>query len=128
MLSPGFTFKIQRILIIFLFCLGCSVVNQNESQTCSEHGMISFTYINIPCKECIYLIQDILDSNKSIFNYDITDNTVHDQIYVLLNYCYNHATTSPNIIEQDLIDNGFIINENLSRQKQIVLQDRCCNI
>tara|TARA_Y100001960_G_C14267490_1_gene630589 strand:+ start:163 stop:546 length:384 start_codon:yes stop_codon:yes gene_type:complete len=127
MLFLGFISRIQ-ILIILLFCLGCGTVTQNNSQTCENDGMINFTYINIPCKNCIYLIQDILDSNKAIFNYDITENNMNEQIYLLINYCYNQTIISPDIIEQELIDNGFVINEKLSEQKITILNDRCCNI
>jgi len=127
MLFLGFISRIQ-ILIILLFCLSCGTVTQNNSQTCENDGIINFTYINIPCKNCIYLIQDLLDSNQAIFNYDITENNFHNQIYLLINYCYNHAITSPDIIEQNLIDNGFVINGNLSEEKITLLQDRCCNI
>ena len=127
MLFLGFISRIQ-ILIILLFCLGCGTVTQNNSQTCENDGMINFTYINIPCKNCIYLIQDILDSNKAIFNYDITENNMNEQIYLLINYCYNQTIISPDIIEQELIDNGFVINDKLSEQKITILNDRCCNI
>ena len=127
MLFLGFISRIQ-ILIILLFCLSCGTVTQNNSQTCENDGIINFTYINIPCKNCIYLIQDLLDSNQAIFNYDITENNFHNQIYLLINYCYNHTITSPDIIEQNLIDNGFVINGNLSEEKITLLQDRCCNI
>ena len=127
MLFLGFISRIQ-ILIILLFCLSCGTVTQNNSQTCENDGMINFTYINIPCKNCIYLVQDLLNSNQAIFNYDITENNIHNQIYLLINYCYNNAITSPDIIEQNLIDNGFLINENLSEEKITFLQDRCCNI
>ena len=128
MLFLGFTFKMLKILIIFLFFSGCGKISQQNFQTCENDGMINFTYINIPCKNCIHLIQDLLDSNQAIFNYDITENNIHNQIYLLINYCYNHAITSPDIIEQNLIENGFVINENLSEEKIILLQDRCCNI
>ena len=127
MLFLGFISRIQ-ILIILLFCLSCGTVTQNNSQTCENDGMINFTYINIPCKNCIYLIQDILDSNKAIFNYDITENNMNEQIYLLINYCYNQTIISPDIIEQELIDNGFVINDKLSEQKINILNDRCCNI
>ena len=127
MLFLGFISRIQ-ILIILLFCLSCGTVTQNNSQTCENDGMINFTYINIPCKNCIYLVQDLLNSNQAIFNYDITENNIHNQIYLLINYCYNNAITSPDIIEQNLIDNGFVINENLSEEKITLLQERCCNI
>ena len=127
MLFLGFISRIQ-ILIILLFCLSCGTVTQNNSQTCENDGMINFTYINVPCKNCISLVQDLLDSNQAIFNYDITENNIHNQIYLLINYCYNNAITSPDIIEQNLIDNGFVINGNLSEEKITLLQDRCCNI
>ncbi len=117
-----------RVLIIFLLCTGCSSISQESFQTCENDGMINFTYINIPCKNCIYLIQDILDSNKAIFNYDITENNMNEQIYLLINYCYNQTIISPDIIEQELIDNGFVINDKLSEQKITILNDRCCNI
>ena len=84
MLFLGFISRIQ-ILIILLFCLSCGTVTQNNSQTCENDGMINFTYINIPCKNCIYLIQDLLDSNQAIFNYDITENNIHNQISKLEN-------------------------------------------
>ena len=128
MLFHGFIFKMLRVLIIFLLCTGCSSISQESFQTCENDGMINFTYINIPCKNCIYLIQDILDSNKAIFNYDITENNMNEQIYLLINYCYNQTIISPDIIEQELIDNGFVINDKLSEQKITILNDRCCNI
>ena len=53
---------------------------------------------------------------------------MNEQIYLLINYCYNQTIISPDIIEQELIDNGFVINENLSEQKITILNDRCCNI
>ena len=124
----GSIFNMLKKIIIFLFCIQCGTINQNQLKSCEDDGMINFTYINIPCKECIYFIQDIFNSNKAIFNYDITENSIHNQTYILINYCYNHTIISPDIIEQELIDNGFIINEKLTEEKTAILKDRCCNI
>ena len=128
MLFLGSIFNMLKKIIIFLFCIQCGTINQNQLKSCEDDGMINFTYINIPCKECVYFIQDLFNLNKAIFNYDITENNIHNQTYILINYCYNHTIISPDIIEQELIDNGFIINEKLTEEKTAILKDRCCNI
>ena len=73
MLFLGSIFNMLKKSIIFLFCIQCGTINQNQLKSCEDDGMINFTYINIPCKECVYFIQDLFNSNKAIFNYDITE-------------------------------------------------------
>ena len=89
--------------------------------------MIDFIYINIPCKGCIELIEDTLDSNQEIFSYDITENNVYEDIFLLINYCYNYNTTTSAIIEESVVDKGFSINGMIPEEQKIILENACCN-
>ena len=112
------------ILIIILLFIGCAPNNFQES-TCLNNGSIDFMYINIPCDECINLIENILKNNPHIFNYDITQNKKN---HIIINYCYDYKKISPQNIEKIFTDNSFPINKSMTDAQNKNLQDLCCKI
>ena len=113
--------------MIALLLLGCSQIPQISSKTtCESDGTIDFMYINVPCKKCIELIENILDSNQEIFSYDITENNIYDDIFILINYCYNYNTTSSTIIKESVVEKGFSINGVIPEEQKIILENTCC--
>ena len=115
----------QKYLMIVLFLLGCSQISQISSETTWEkEGIINFMYIKIPCEECINLIEEILSLNENVFSYDITKNNVNENIFVLINYCYNYNATSSTIIEESVVEKGFSINGMIPEEQKIILEER----
>lgn len=128
MLSLGYIFRMLKFLLLLLLLFGCSQIAQTTSRTtCQNDGTIDFMYINIPCKECIELIKDTLDANQEIFSYDITENNIYEDVFILINYCYNYNTMSSPIIEESITDKGFIISGVTSEEQKIILKNTCCN-
>ena len=53
------------ILILFLLFIGCSKINPTIKSSCSNSGNIHFMYVNVPCEECVIMIEEILDLMKN---------------------------------------------------------------
>ena len=79
-------------------------------------------YVNVPCEECIIMIEEILDSNPNIFDYNMVRNKEN---HVLINYCYNSEQTDILFIEKSITDIGLLVNQNLE-SKLITSDTLCC--
>ena len=110
------------ILIIFLLLIGYAS-NSTQKQTCQDSGKIDFMYVNIPCDECVNLIESIFTDHPHIFSYDIIRNK---ETHIIINYCYNYKKTNSQDIEETLIDNNFSINQSMTEIQEKSLQSLCC--
>ena len=109
------------ILIILLLFIGCA---SNVEASCENSGMVDFMYINVPCDDCIPLIENIFKNNSNIFSYDIMQNRGN---HIIINYCYNYKKITPQDIEKIILDNNFPINNSITSKQAQYLQNLCCN-
>ena len=61
-------------------------------------------YINIPCEECVIIIEETLDLNSNIFDYNMVRNKEN---HILINYCYNSKNTDVFSIEKSFLRKDF---------------------
>ena len=108
--------------IILLLLIGCSKINSSNKENCGDHGEFDFMYIYVPCEECVVTIEEILDSNPNIFDYNMVRNKEN---HIIIYYCYNHKETNVLFIEKSIIDMGLSINQNTGAQK-IKSNVLCC--
>ena len=113
----------KLILILLLLLFGCAPSSLQKS-TCQNNGRIDFIYINIPCDECVTLIESIFENNLNIFSYDTIRNK---ESHIMVNYCYNYKKITPQGIERILIDNNFPINKPMTETQKLKLSELCCN-
>ena len=112
------------ILLICCFFISCSTSNTNlKSQNCQNNGTIDFLYIHIPCESCISLVEQIIESNDDIFDYNIIGS---QDAYILINYCYNHNKTSKLVLQEMFFENGFVINQQMTETQIDDLDNLCC--
>ena len=111
------------ILIIFLLFINCAS-NSNQKSSCQNNGKIDFLYINIPCEDCINVINDIFANNINIFNYEMIRNK---ESHIIINYCYNYKKTTPVEIEEKFSSNNFPINKQMTESQKLNLSEFCCN-
>ncbi len=109
-------------LIILLLAMGCTTISSDNKSSCSKNGNIHFMYVNIPCEECVMMIEEILDSNPNIFDYNMVRNKEN---HILINYCYNSEQTDILFIEKSISDIGLLVNQNLEN-KLIISDTLCC--
>ena len=110
------------ILILFLLFIGCSKINPTIKSSCSNSGNIHFMYVNVPCEECVIMIEEILDLNPNIFDYNMVRNKEN---HILINYCYNSQETDVLFIEKSIADIGLLVNQGLEN-KLIISNTLCC--
>lgn len=109
-------------LILFLLFIGCSKINSTIKSSCSNNGNIHFMYVNVPCEECVIMIEEILDLNPNIFDYNMVRNKEN---HILINYCYNYQETDVLFIEKSIADIGLLVNQSLEN-KLITSKTLCC--
>ena len=115
---------VLRIIPLLLFFISCSTNPTNlKSQSCQKNGTIDFLYINIPCDSCISLVEQIMKSTDSIFDYNIIGSK---DTHILVNYCYNNEKTSKLLIQELFLENGFVINQQMTESQIINLESLCC--
>ena len=115
---------VLRIIPLLLFFISCSTNPTNlKSQNCQKNGTIDFLYINIPCDSCISLVEEIIESNDSVFDYNIVGSK---DTYILINYCYNQTRTSELLIQEMFLENGFVINQQMTASQISNLENLCC--
>ena len=117
--------KIHLITVVAILLLSCSVNNAelNQRSNCQNGGTIDFIYVNIPCESCIQFIEQLIEQNNNIFDYNIiAKNNQH----ILINYCYNHTLISKLEIESFFRENGFIANQEMNENQLVVLESLCC--
>ena len=105
--------KLFLINILFMLIIGCSNLG-SKSPTCENNGTIDFMYINIPCENCIMIIEEIMESNANIFDYNIIANQNN---HIMVNYCYDSNITSQLMVEKNILEHGFPVNQTLTDQK-----------
>ena len=110
-------------LILFLLFIGCSKINSPIKSSCSNNGNIHFMYVNVPCEECVIMIEEILDLNPNIFDYNMVRNKEN---HVLVNYCYNYQETDFLFIEKSISDIGLLVNQPIGNQN-INSDNLCCS-
>ena len=115
--------KLLLINILFILIAGCSNLG-SKSPTCENNGTIDFMYINIPCENCIIIVEAIMKSNPDIFDYDII---INQDNHIMINYCYNSNNISQLMIEKSILDYGFLINQPLTDKELNSLTQRYCN-
>ena len=111
------------IFIIFLLFINCAS-NSNQKASCQNNGKIDFLYINIPCENCINVINDIFANDINIFNYEMIRNK---ESHIIINYCYNYEKTTPVEIEEKFSSNNFPINKQMTESQKLNLNELCCN-
>ena len=115
----------KRILLIFFLLIINCVSNNSHKLSCESNGKIDFMYINIPCEECVSIIDNFFGNEENIFSYDMIRNK---ESHIIINYCYNYRKTSPSKIEKRLTDNNFAINQALTEAQKSKLIELCCII
>ena len=114
----------KTIFLICFFVISCSTSNTNlKSQSCQNNGTIDFLYINIPCESCIQFIEELIEDNDGIFDYNIIGNKNE---HILINYCYNDNLVSKLDIEEMFRSNGFILDREINKQQLLSLKALCC--
>ena len=65
--------KIQLSTVMAILLFSCSANNPglNQRPNCQNNGTIDFVYINIPCESCIQFIEQLIEQNNDIFDYNI---------------------------------------------------------
>ncbi len=79
-------------------------------------------YVNVPCEECVGMIEEILDLNPNIFDYNMVRNKEN---HILINYCYNYQETDVLFIEKSVTDIGLLVNQGLENNL-ITSNTLCC--
>ena len=79
-------------------------------------------YVNVPCEECVVKIEETLDLNLNIFDYNMIRNK---ETHILINYCYNSEQTDILSIEKSIADIGLLVNQNLENNL-ITSNTLCC--
>ena len=115
--------KLFLTTILFVLIIGCSNLG-SKSPTCEKNGTIDFMYINIPCESCIMVIEEIMKSNSDIFDYDII---INQDNHIMINYCYNSSNISRLMVEKNILDYGFPINQPLTDKDRRNLTQKYCN-
>ena len=110
-----------KIIFIILF-ISCTKVGFPNKKSCANSGEIHFMYVNVPCEECVVMIEEILDLNSNIFDYNMVRNREN---HILINYCYNSQETDVLFIEKSITDIGLLVNQGLEN-KLIALNTLCC--
>ncbi len=119
-----FLIMYKIIFLICFFVISCSTSNTNlKSQSCQNNGTIDFLYINIPCESCIQFIEELIEDNDGIFDYNIIGNKNE---HILINYCYNDNLVSKLDIEEMFRSNGFILDREINEQQLLSLKALCC--
>tara|TARA_B100001540_G_scaffold317379_1_gene350311 strand:+ start:201 stop:578 length:378 start_codon:yes stop_codon:yes gene_type:complete len=119
-----FLIMYKIILLLCFFVISCSSNNISlQSQSCQNNGTIDFLYIHIPCNSCINLVEEIIESNEGIFDYNIIGNK---DTHILINYCYNQNKTSKMLIQEMFLKNGFAINQQMTDMQIDDLESLCC--
>ena len=117
--------KIHLSTVVLILLLSCSAKNAglNQRSNCQNDGTIDFIYVNIPCESCIQFIEQLIEQNNNIFDYNIiAKNNQH----ILINYCYNHTLISKLEIESFFRDSGFIVNQEINNNQLVDLESLCC--
>ena len=109
-------------LIILLLIISCSKISTSNKSSCSSNGNIHFMYVNVPCEECAMMIEETLNSNLNIFDYNMVRNKEN---HILINYCYNSEQTDILFIEKSITDIGLLVNQNLENNL-ITSNTLCC--
>ena len=109
-------------LILFLLIIGCSKISSPKTDSCAKNGDIHFMYVSIPCEECAFAIEETLDSNPNIFDYNMVRNKEN---HILINYCYNSKKTDVIFIEKSIAEMGLSINQSISGRLDN-LNTLCC--
>lgn len=109
------------VVLLFLSCSANTAITK-DSPNCQNSGTIDFLYINIPCDSCIGFIEQIIENNDAIFDYNIIANKDR---HILINYCYN-KDTSKLLVEEMFRSSGFIINQEMTEQQLEFLETLCC--
>ena len=111
--------KLKFIFLIFL--IGCSKVGFSNKKSCANNGDIHFMYVNVPCEECVMVIEEVLDLNSNIFDYNMVRN---QDSHILINYCYNPKETDILFIEKSISDIGLLVNQ--ARGSSNIISDNLC--
>ena len=117
--------KIHQSIVVVILLLSCSANNVgfNQRPNCQNNGTIDFIYVNIPCESCIQFIEQLIEQNNNIFDYNvIAKNNQH----ILINYCYNHTLISKLEIESFFRENGFTANQEMNENQLVALESLCC--
>jgi len=109
--------------IFFIFLIGCAKVGFSNKKSCANNGDIHFMYVNVPCEECVIMIEEILDLNSNIFDYNMVRNQDN---HILINYCYNSSETDVLFIEKSISDRGLSVNQATGSQN-INSDNLCCS-
>ncbi len=111
-----------KIIFIILF-IGCAKVGFSNKKSCANNGDIHFMYVNVPCEECVMAIEEVLDLNSNIFDYNMVRN---QDSHILINYCYNSEETDVLFIEKSISDMGLSVNQAAGSQ-HINSDNLCCS-
>ena len=110
-------------MAILLFSCSANNPGLNQRPNCQNNGTIDFVYLNIPCESCIQFIEQLIEQNNNIFDYNIiAKNNQH----ILINYCFNHTSVSKLEIESFFRDSGFIVNQEINDNQLVDLESLCC--
>ena len=111
-----------KIIFIILF-ISCTKVGFPNKKSCANSGEIHFMYVNVPCEECVMAIEEILDLNSNIFDYNMIRN---QGSHILINYCYNSKETDILFIEKSISDIGLLVNQ-AHGSSNIISDNLCCS-
>ena len=111
------------IIIFFLLFMGCTKIEPTIKSSCSNNGNIHFMYVDVPCEECVSMIEEIFNLNSNIFDYNMVRSKEN---HILINYCYNSQKTNIFFIEKSISDIGLLVNQPIT-SRNINSDNLCCS-